>query len=213
MKLNTKDSTKEMSSQQQVKRDKSVDPKEKLKQEKLQKEKEKKERERVEKERKEREKREKEKLEKERKEREKLNKKGGSGVLTGAATSSDLNRINSDSQQSPKTNITMTNSKSENVLSKLRKQTSLLGSSGSQSASKSNTKSDSKNKNMIVQSPLDQQQPLLPKGRFRCQVVYLDESVKTFDLDVSFFIQFSPFFDAFFQVFSSSRYFYPIISH
>jgi hypothetical protein len=77
----------------------------------------------------------------------------------------------------------MTNSKSENMLSKLRKQTSLLSSSNS-----SNNNNNSKDKNrQIIQSPMDQQQPLLPKGRFRCQVVYLDESVKTFDLDVSFF--------------------------
>ena len=32
--------------------------------------------------------------------------------------------------------------------------------------------------------------PLIPKGRYRCQVVYLDESVKNFDVDVSFWFGF-----------------------
>ena len=180
-------------SSNQIKRDKSVDlSKEKAKaQEKAQKEKEKKERERAERERKEREKKEKERMEKERKEREKLMKKSQSNlnqsqaaaaVLPTSATASEINRLakqqsqQSSLDQSQQSSLDMSNqqpaqgsipsSKSENVLSIFKK-------------------SNSKLSNKKQQQEMTASQQALAKGRFRCQVVYLDESVKTFDLDVS----------------------------
>ena len=165
------------------KRDKSVDikeAKERLKQEKLQKEREKKEREKQEKERKEREK-------KEKKEREKLMKKGGgqssaspgpanlsiSGpmAVTPSMTTPALNKLvkqGSTSSGDPASNSNMPSSKSENVLSKLRKQSS----------------NNEKMNQSQQQQQQQQQAPLIGKGRYRCQVVYLDETVKTFDIDV-----------------------------
>jgi erythrocyte membrane protein band 4.1 len=142
--------------QQQIKRDKSADvSKDRAKQEK-------KEKERLEKERKEREKKEKERLEKERKEREKSMKKSASNLnqpqITNSATASDLNRDFSAGQQSGGGGGIPT-SKSENVLSIFKK------SGGG--------KSDSKAK-----KPEE-----IPKGFFRCQVVYLDETVKSFELE------------------------------
>jgi hypothetical protein len=167
----------------QMKRDKSVElNKDKAKQEK-------KEKERLEKERKEREKKEKERLEKERKERlekerkerEKSMKKSSSNLnqsqppppqITSSATTSDINRLDtsefnqqqqSQSQQPQIQQGGLPSSKSENVLSIFKK----------------SSKSDSKTKKQdtsAVQAPL-------PKGNFRCQVVYLDETVVPFDLD------------------------------
>lgn len=143
-------------------REKSVDikdSKEKQKQEKL----EKKEKERLEKERKEREKKEKERLEKERKEREKAAKKGN---VSSSATTNDINKLSNEQSTS---NPTIPTSKSENLLSRLTK--------------KSDNKVNEK-KQTSIQQQMQPQQPPIPKGRFRCQVIYLDESVKTFDLDV-----------------------------
>jgi hypothetical protein len=143
-------------------RDKSVDfidSKEKQKQEKL----EKKEKERLEKERKEKEKKEKERSEKERKEREKAAKKNN---VSSSATTNDINKLSSEQSAS---NPTIPTSKSENLLSKLTK--------------KSDNKLNEK-KQGSIQQQMQPQQPPIPKGRFRCQVIYLDESVKTFDLDV-----------------------------
>ena len=177
MKLD-KNSGKEVKMSQQIKREKSADPKEILKQEKQQKEKEKKEKEKQEKERKEREKKEKERLEKERKEREKQAKKGM--ALPPSLTTSEINKIgrpNDQSNLNQSSNTGIPNSKSENVLNKFKKQTSILSSNSSKNSNIANTSTNNK-------STL--QQPLIPKGRFRCQVVYLDESVKTFELDVSF---------------------------
>ena len=159
----------------QIKRDKSVDikeTKERLKQEKLQKEKEKKEKEKQEKERKEREK-------KEKKEREKAAKKGAStptisdknnkqsNAVSSSSTTSALNKFNKQDSGSTGelgTPSSLPSSKSENVLSKLRKN------------------NDSKWLNRTQQQP-QAQQSVIPKGRYRYQVVYLDETVKTFDVD------------------------------
>lgn len=160
MKIDSKDSSNIMN---QTKRDKSMDikeTKERLKQEKLQKEREKKEREKQEKERKEREK-------KEKKEREKALKKGGIPLtsnkqVTSSSTTSALNKItkqNSDSSSELGT-PNLPNSKSENVLSKF------------------------KNSNSQTATNTSNQSPQLPKGRYRYQIVYLDETVKTFDVDV-----------------------------
>ena len=48
--------------------------------------------------------------------------------------------------------------------------------------------SNSKSENVLNQRRLlDQPQAnVLPKGRYRCQVAYLDESVKAFDIDVRY---------------------------
>ena len=173
-----------MSSSGTSKRDKSMDVKERAKQDKLQKEKEK----RLEKERKEREKKEKERLEKERKEREKSLKKSTNNlssqpistpIITSSATASEINRLakqgsqySNDPDYAPNAAgapSNMPNSKSENVLSIFKKQTSNDGSG----------KNSNKNKS---QDAL-QSQKTLSKGRFYCQIVYLDESVKQFDLD------------------------------
>jgi hypothetical protein len=163
---------KEANMSNQMKRDKSADlSKDRAKQEK-------KEKERLEKERKEREKKEKERLEKERKDREKSMKKSSSTLnnqqnvqppqITTSATTSDINRLDSEynqQQQAPQSQIQqggIPSSKSENVLSIFKK----------------SSKSDSKKKqdSIAAQSPL-------AKGNFRCQVVFLDETVVPFELD------------------------------
>ena len=147
--------------QQQTPRDKSIDTKatkEKQKQEKFQKEKEKKE----EKERIEREK-------KEKKEREKLLKKGGGDqITTSATTTSNLNKFSSTNQIQSNQTALIPSSKSENVLNKFKTTTS------QQDILKSNKKEIS----------LAQVMPI-PKGKYRCHVVYLDEAVKDFELDVN----------------------------
>ena len=182
MKLDERDSGKDatMNQAQQAtpRRDKSVDirdAKERVKQEKLQKEKEKKEKEKQEKERKEREKREKERLEKEKKMQKKTGQSGMSpgpslsisaptNPVSSSATSSALNKLIKSSD-----NSNMPNSKSENVLSKFRKQNN--------DPKASSRKMDATNMQL--------QQNKVSKDRYRCQVVYLDETVKTFDIDVN----------------------------
>ena len=164
-------------------RDKSVDikdAKERIKIEKLQKEKEKKEREKQEKEREKQEKERKEREKKEKKEREKAMKKGAtppiaisgpidkSKPVTTSATTSALNKMSKQASGSSSdlATPTMPSSKSENALGKFRKKDN-----------------DSKWPSSRSQQQTTQQ-PQIPKGRYRYQVVYLDETVKTFDVDV-----------------------------
>ncbi|RNA19855.1 hypothetical protein BpHYR1_030157 [Brachionus plicatilis] len=153
------------------KRDKSVDKKEKQRLEKEKRDKEKQE------------KKAKELLEKQKKEQEKVLKKTGQQQpsVSASQTTSDLNKITKqnskdlDRTNSSKASTGLTASKSENVLNKLKKPVSIFSSSSSSKKQSQKIKSQS---NLLLQ-----QQQSLPKGRFRCQVVYLDESVKQFDLD------------------------------
>ncbi|CAF0727005.1 unnamed protein product [Brachionus calyciflorus] len=158
------------------KRDKSIDKKEKLRLDKEKKEREKQE------------KKERELKEKQKKEQEKILKKTSqqqsTNILPASITSSDINKLTKqnskdfDQTNTSKSTNGLSTSKSENVLNKLKKPTSIFSSSSSK---KENQKLQSQS-NLLIQQQ-QQQQQMLPKGRFRCQVVYLDESVKTFDLD------------------------------
>ena len=183
-------SSREMSSERQqsqsqiqtATRDKSVDTKatkEKQKQEKIQKEKEKKERERLEKERKEQEKKEKERLEKEKKEREKLMKKGGGGGVS-PGTGPDSSQIPASATAS---NLSGGGKfTSSNPIGQSASVTALASRGGVQSSKSENAL------NKSLQSETGQQQKspqaIIPKGRYRCKVVYLDEGIKHFDLEV-----------------------------
>jgi hypothetical protein len=189
MKLENKDSGRvqtntTMNQSTSNQRDKSADikdAKERIKLEKLQKEKEKKEREKQEKEREKQEKERKEREKKEKKEREKALKKGTTPPIaisgpvdknkpvTTSATTSALNKMSKQGSGSSSelATPTMPSSKSENALGKFRKK-----------------ENDSKWPSSRSQQQ-SVQQPQIPKGRYRYQVVYLDETVKTFDVDVS----------------------------
>lgn len=133
--------------------------------------------------------------------------------VSSSATTSDLNRINLNQQISDPLNndlqqnntdllnsytnnnsnlAQMPSSKSENVLNKFKKPSLLSSSStnnksnGTPSKKNSNSNNNNQELQMSMSMQQQQQQPqqLTPKGRLRCQVVYLDESVKTFDIDV-----------------------------
>lgn len=167
----------------------TTNSKEKLKQEKLQKEKEK----RLEKERKEREKKEKERIDKENKQKK---TKSAAGGLNSSTTSGDINKLSKQFEQkqavvsSSQSNLNTTGpipqSKSENMLTRLKKQTSLFGD-------KSNGGGNKKIEPPVIVQPSPPQTQMpepphlisQPRNRYRAQVIYLDESVKTFDIDVS----------------------------
>lgn len=154
-------------------------------QEKLQKEREK----QLEKERKEREKKEKERLEKEKKQQK------NSSNLNSSITSGDINKLSRQAIQqgdTSQTNTSIPQSKSENMLSRLKKQTSLFGDKNKKEKNaEPPVISAPQPSNQTIQLQPQNQMPEVPslisqpKGRYRCQVIYLDESVKTFDIDVS----------------------------
>jgi hypothetical protein len=170
--------------QQQFRREQSYDAKDSARQEKLQQKRDKQEQQRI----------------------DKIPPKGS--VINSSATNYELNRsagdmIASSTKQQPAVYATsvssngsqMPNSKSENVLSATMKKTA-PPTGGSFLSSFLIPKLTSKktpqppSQALATQMPFADvhQQPPVPKGRLRCQVIYLDESVKTFDLDVSVLI-------------------------
>ena len=163
MKIDNKDSTSRNMDTSKSDKQREKDAKERQKMEKI----------RAENERKEREKREKEQRELEKKEKKLLKKggitpgigggggggggSGGGGGVPSSATISNFGRTDSSNVQNPSfsQNQMIPNSKSETFLNQPKK--------GSSSTS---------------------QKLQVPKGRLRCQIIYLDESVKVFDVEV-----------------------------